>query len=262
MESFFCNCCDYNTDVKGNYKRHLISLKHYRNKLTYDNNLIKTQKDPKKTHQDPKRPDENICMYCGDTFSTFAHKRRHELHRCKNNEAIKQRKLVETEKEIHELKKEHRKTIELLLAKVGNTNIINTTNNLNINSYGKEDTSHITDSFKTQMLNMPYKMIPTMIEQVHFNENKPENKNILLPNKNENKIKIFTNNRWIYRKKDDILNDLIEGKYFMMDMHYEKICDKIKNKRYETFRNKYDNKDKVVIDHIKNESELVLLNNR
>ena len=262
MGSYVCNCCDYNTDVKGNYNRHLKSLKHYRNKIHYDNNSTKTQKDPKKTHDDPKRPGGTICMYCGDNFSTFAHKRRHELHRCKNNEAVKQRKLVETEREIQELKKEHRKTIELLLAKIGNTNIINTTNNLNINSYGKEDTTHITDTFKTQMLDMPYKMIPKMIEHVHFNENKPENKNIQLPNKNENKIKIFTNNRWIYRKKDDILNDLIDGKYFMMDTHYEMICNKIKNKRYENFRTKYDSKDKTTIDHIKTESELVLLNNR
>jgi hypothetical protein len=261
MESFICNFCDYRTDVKGNYNRHLKSFKHYKNKLNYGNNFKKTQKDPKKTHKDPKRPEQS-CMYCNDKFTTFAHKRRHELHRCKNNEAIKHRKLVEQKKEIQELKKEHRKTIELLLAKVGNTNIINTTNTLNINSYGKEDTSHITDSFKTQMLNMPYKMIPKMIEHVHFNENKPENKNIQLPNKKENKIKIFTNNRWIYRNKDDILNDLIDGKYFMMDTHYETICDKIKNKRYETFRTKYDDKDKTILDQIKQDSELVLLNNR
>ena len=261
MESFICKFCNYSTNVKGNYKRHLKSIKHYRNKINYGTNFKKTQKDPKKTQKDPKRPSQS-CMYCGDKFTTFAHKRRYELHRCKNNDAVKQRKLVEQEKEILELKKEHRKMIELLLAKVGNTNIINTTNTLNINSYGKEDTTHITDSFKTQMLNMPYKMIPKMIEKVHFNENKPENKNIQLPNKKENKIKIFTDNKWIYRNKEDILNDLIDGKYFMMDTHYETICNKIKNKKYETFRTKYDNKDRTILDQIKQDSELVLLNNR
>jgi len=58
---------------------------------------------------------------------------------------------------------------------------------LNINSYGKEDMSHITDTFKNQMINSSYKMIQKMIEQVHFNKEKPENKNILLPNKRKTK---------------------------------------------------------------------------
>ena len=40
---------------------------------------------------------------------------------------------------------------------------------------------------------MPYGMIPKLIEEVHFNDQKPENKNIVLRlNKNDNKIKIFT----------------------------------------------------------------------
>ncbi len=268
METFKCICCNYSTTVKCNYKRHLITMKHIRNINKNGNNLKKTQKDPKKTQKDPKRPskidekDKYDCMYCGSVFSTLAHKRRHELHRCQNSEAVNERKLRENEKEIKELKKEHRKTVELLLSKVGTTNNIITNNNLNINSYGKEDMSHITDAFKTQILNSPYKMIPKMIEQVHFNENKPENKNIVLPNKKENKIKIFTNNKWIYKNKDQILNDLIDGKYFIMDTHYETICNKIKNKNYEKFRDKYDDKDKEVLDLIKQESELVLLNNR
>lgn len=79
-----------------------------------------------------------------------------------------------------------------------------------------------------------------MIEQVHFNKEKPENKNILLPNKKENKIKFFTNNKWVYKNKDDIINDLIDGKYFIMDTHYETICNNLKNSKYEKIRNKYD----------------------
>ena len=268
METFTCINCNYSSTVKCNYKRHLTTMKHIRNIKTKGNTYINTQKDPKKTQKDPKRPnkhnekDKYNCIYCCSVFSTFAHKRRHELHRCPNSEAINERKIRGTKKEITELKKEHQKTIKILLTKVGITNTIITNNNLNINSYGKEDLSHITDAFKTQMLNSPYKMIPKMIEHVHFNENKPENKNIVLPNKKENKIKIFTNNKWIYKTKEQILNDLIDGKYFIMDTHYETICNKIRNKTYEKFRNKYDEQDKEVHDLIKHESELVLLNNR
>ena len=56
---------------------------------------------------------------------------------------------------------------------------------------GKEDLSHITDQLKTQLVQMP-EMIPKMIEQVHFNKDKPENKNISL--KRDNKVKVFIGN--------------------------------------------------------------------
>ena len=51
-------------------------------------------------------------------------------------------------------------------------------------------------------------MIPKMIEAVHFNEQKPENKNIAFTNKKDNRIKVYSNDKWIYKDKDDIINDL------------------------------------------------------
>lgn len=268
---FYCNYCNYSTSVKGNYKRHLDTDKHYKNKHVCNQKTIMSQNEPKMSQCEPKmsqcepvigQPIDIACKYCGKVFKTQPNKRRHELHRCRHKDAIEERKTLNYEKEIKELKKNHMKTIEMLLSKVGTTNIITTNNSININSYGKEDLSHITETFKTNMLNAPYSMIPKMIEHVHFNENKPENQNIQLPNKKENKIKIFSNNRWIYKKKDDIINDLIDGKYFIMDTHYETICNKLKNSKYEHFRTKFDNKDKEVLDLIKEESELVILNNR
>ena len=49
------------------------------------------------------------------------------------------------------------KQINALIKKAGN---VTNTNNLNLNSYGKEDLSHITDKFKTTLLKIPYNMIP------------------------------------------------------------------------------------------------------
>ena len=59
------------------------------------------------------------------------------------------------------------KQIEELIKKAGNTTIHHgstiTNNTINLNSYGKEDLSHITDSFKTQLIKGPFKMIPKII---------------------------------------------------------------------------------------------------
>ena len=89
-------------------------------------------------------------------------KRKHELHRCTEIPAKLQHKhdKAEWKKE----KKQLYKQIDALIKKAGNT----TTNNLNLNSYGKEDLSHITDNFKTGLLKGPYGMIPKMIEAVHI----------------------------------------------------------------------------------------------
>ena len=66
-----------------------------------------------------------------------------------------------------------------------------------------------------------------MIEAVHFNEQKPENKNIAFTDKKDNRIKVCSNDKWIYKDKDDIINDLIDGKYFVLDNHYDKVCENL-----------------------------------
>ena len=80
-------------------------------------------------------------------------------------------------------------------------------------------------------------------------------------------MKIFSGNKWIYKSKEDTINDLVDGKYFILDSHYDNLLNnlskmKIDPKKYEDFRDKYDEQDKELIEKIKIDSELVLLNNR
>jgi len=170
------------------------------------------------------------------------------------------------EKKMEKEKKELRKQIEILLTKVGNTtNNINNTQNIQLNSYGKEDLEHITDKMKTQLLKIPYGMIPKMIEAVHFNNDKPENNNIAFTNKRENKIKVYSGDKWIYKDKDEIIYDLIDGKYFILDNHYDSVVESLNmttKTTYEKFRTFFDENDKILHDQLKKECEFVLLNNR
>ena len=73
------------------------------------------------------------------------------------------------------------------------------------------------------MLNIPYGAIPKMIEAIHFNDEKPENKNIMIPNKKENLVKIFQGNKWVYKNKDATISDLVDSKYTLIDEHYEEM---------------------------------------
>ena len=83
--------------------------------------------------------------------------------------------------------------------------------------------SHITDALKTELLSIPYGAIPKMIEAIHFNDEKPENKNILLPNKKDNLVKVFEGDKWIYKNKNDTITDLVDSKYNIIDGHYDEM---------------------------------------
>ena len=173
------------------------------------------------------------------------------------------------------------KQIEKLLDKVGNTTNIQTNNiesniqnNIILNNYGKEDLSHITDKFKEQLIKIPYSMIPKMIEAVHFNDERPENKNISLTNKKDNLIKIFKDNKWVYQGKEETINSLVDGKYLILDSFYETKFENSENeideinekdttkKDYTKFREFFEKGDKELVEKLKRECELVLLNNR
>ena len=127
------------------------------------------------------------CDYCLKEFTLFTNKRRHELHRCKENVIIwKDKKIKRLEMEINDWKKEKVRLyskIDELIGKVGVTN--NIQNNIIIKNYGEEDMSHITSKIMNELVKIPYGAIPKLIESVHFNDLKPENNNIILPNKKD-----------------------------------------------------------------------------
>ena len=281
MVLYECITCNFSSKIKSHYNRHLKTKKHLRNIEISLSPMVKTQKDPKrpencekKTQKDPKRPKKDpkfTCDFCESSFSTYAHKRRHELHRCKENKEsfykiLYQQSQNEKKEFLAILEKErmeNKKQIELLLSKVGNTT--NIQNNIQLNSYGNEDLSHLNNKLLDSLVKIPYGMIPKMIEAVHFNDEKPENKNIMLPNKNDNKIKIFRNNKWIYKNKEDVINDLIDGKSFIMDTYYDNNQDNFKTTtitNYSKFKEIFNNADKELLEKIKNDCELIMLNNR
>ena len=227
------------------------------------------QNEPVNLQKDVKK---YPCDYCEETFNTIPSKRRHELHRCKENTNVsnsiitkQENKIKKLEKAMEKQKKEMMKQIEILLTKVGNTTINNTqTNNIQLNNYGSEDLSHISYSDKTQMLKIPYIMIQRMIEKIHFNDLKPENKNLMIVNKKDKYIKIYENGKWIYKDKKTTLEDLIDGKYFILDEHFNEITSdelsEIQKSRYEGFQTKYDSNDDGLHKELLEKTELTLLN--
>ena len=275
MPLYACEHCNLSTKLKGDYKRHLNTRKHLNSLKELasmnQNEPQMNQNEPQMNQNEPQKSEEKLkiheCQYCEETFNTIPSKRRHEIHRCNQNTSITHKLFKALNNEKKE-KKQLYKQIEKLIDKAGNTTNIQTNNatqNIQLNSYGKEDLSHITDSLKTQLVQLPYGMIPKMIEEIHFSDSKPENKNISISNSRDNKIKVFKDDKWIYKSKEETINDLMDGKYFILDTHYENICNNLNEtfqSRYETFRTYFDERDKNMCEQLKKECELILLNNR
>jgi len=272
MVMYECKSCNFISKIKTHYTRHLKTKKHGNNLNINNKNenkigVMSTNEHKMSTNEHKMSTNEHKiknselhynCVYCNKTFKNNPNKRRHELHYCKQI-PIKNIKII---KELKKEKKDLYKQINKLIDKVGNTTY-NTQNNIQLNNYGKEDLSHISESLMTNLLKTPYGMIPKLIEEVHFNKNKPENQNIALTNKKENIIKVFSGNKWIYKNKDETINDLMDGKYFILDSHYESNSQYItKVNKYEKFRKFYDEKDKIMIESLKKQCELIILNNR
>jgi len=212
------------------------------------------------------------CVYCHQTFTRRNNLTTHvKKNRCKilkKIEETKYKKLYEMQKEKisqYEDERDHLyKQIDKLLDKVGDTNI---TQNIMLNCYGKEDLSHISDMFKIAALKIPYGMIPKMIEEVHFSEKCPANKNILLPNKKQPFVKIYSKDKWIYKDKKTTIKELIDRNYLRLNHFYEHnnyLLDVNQNKRYLDFcKEKEKEKDdnaKSLDEDITKDIEIVLMN--
>ena len=59
-----------------------------------------------------------------------------------------------------------------------------------------------------------------MIKKIHFNDKYPENKNIRMLNKKDNKLQIIENGKWIYVDKDETLDMLLGDKNCKLDDYY------------------------------------------
>ena len=269
---FTCQICNYSTKIKCNYIKHLNTKKHKKRLYELEENdtinkksIKMTPNDPAMTPNDPKIKKKFRCDYCNTTFSTKAHKRRHEMHKCKN-EANPERN--NTIKKLEDEKKELYNYIDKLINKVGNTTNNNTINNNNINihlnNFGEEDISHLTTQIMTALIKGPCKMIQNAIKFIHFNDSKPENKNICITNVKSKHIKVFKNNKWCYQNKHEAIENIIDKNYNILDDHYEykgkeELTD-FERERYREFQQFFDNQDKKLISKIKDESELLLLN--
>ena len=167
--------------------------------------------------------------------------------------------------------------IEILMKRAGNnnnntTNTDNSTNienqiNININGFGKEDLSYITDRHFREWFNGPFSAIPNLVEYIHFNPKEPQNWNAKIPDDKTSKALIYNAEKemWVKREKKEVINDMVEKSYNMLDTNFEiqkeaKTLDEKGKRKFENFMKIYDKGDKQLDKRYETEIREKLIN--
>jgi hypothetical protein len=304
MVIYDCELCIFNSNIKSHYERHLNTNKHIDNMIKYGNEEEKlrglkkknTKEHKKNTKNSPKMPkrtqkehkkntkehkknlihEENICSgdqiyceYCDKEFKTRHIMLRHVRKHCKVKNGID-----EEDKLYKDLLATQSSHITKLIEKVGTpttitTNIQNIQNQQNnnkieLNCYGKEDLSMLTDNVKNKMIKGPFSMIPRALKMIYFNNKYPQNKTVKMINRKDNILQVHKKNGWEYVVKDDIINEMIDNTNYEIDTHYDNTTEEFSNfanKTYKKFRELFDTQDDKLWQRIKRDVDLVLWNN-
>ena len=144
-----------------------------------------------------------------------------------------------------------------LIDKVGVTNI----QIININNYGKENLEYLTNEYVGQLLKLPYNAVPQLLKHIHFNPKHPENHNIKIPNKKHKFALIRKGDKWEYRNKKNIIEDMVDTGYNILDCHMDNnktiISDK-KKQNFSEFQKKFECIPKIKKDlYLKTELEIL-----
>ena len=241
---------------------------------------------------------EKECKFCNKIFYKKGNLERHINNACLSKKMLEQEIEEITNKRIILENKEEdidglyeqinhqqteidilKQTIEKLLNRqssnnftiqqIINNNINNINNNnlfVNINSFGKENLSHITEKDYKKYMSGFFPGFINFIEKIHFDINMPENHNIYITNLKSKYTTIYDNEnkKWLTKDKDEIIDNLIIKNYNILDCKCEEFEEKEINedviKKFRTFQQHYIDKESQK--NTKDNVMLLLYNNR
>ena len=198
-----CECCDFSCSRPAEWTRHCDSKKHQR----MSNGAV---------------INKDIMSLISNLQNTIEQTKVEYLSKVKDMDG-RVSFLEEENKILKEESNELRKVIENMKPIVnGNNNVVNYTNNNNnyyqitLSKYGTEtypnDIQALTDAVKGVN-----KAIPELVKLRHFDPRHPENHNIKIPNKKQNKIQIYDGKRWITENKKTTIEEKLQDFTNFMD---------------------------------------------
>lgn len=246
-----CKRCHHPSTTKGNLLKHLARKQPchgtYCTISTADYIKELTKKQPKDKMY--------MCPNCDKQYSTRQARHRHKQE-CNRKQGVSNHSTDTTVIKTEDLKMILSR-LETLEKRNGigqtNTTIVNSSNNqininnqyqININNFGNENISYLTPEFLSYCLLNPRKGMTSLIENIHYNKDYPENQNIRCKSLKQNVFEKYVNSEWKQCDASNTLDELIRKGYRILNAHYtdnylndpEVVQDEIKQRAYERFR--------------------------
>lgn len=271
--------------VKYGFSKKMKSKPQICKKVNLENKVV----NPEYTSGEKSTKNRNTCEFCGKIFASKQGKYKHKKKHCKskmsfdyidiiesvenqetytNNSKNNMNQTSETNmiNELKEIIKNKDKIIdkmmnqlEKMLEKIGNNN--NNTIHINLNNYGKEDISYLSNCHFEKLLNSPFTSIPKLINNIHFNNSHPENMNVRITNKKLPYAEVYKDDGWKIQDKKETIKELVNDKIDILDDKFDEIKDDMydnKKRNYKRFQSCRE-KEKVIRE-IEKDAELEILN--
>jgi len=254
MGMYECDCCHFITNQHANYLRHLNTSKH---KVIFNGLTLTT------------KPKEFVCEYCEQKFSFKQSMYKHIKYRCTKNKdedvielvRLMNLKLQQKDTQLESQQKQintQTKQIEKLMGKLEINNSFNT--NITLLAYKDTDVSHLTERDYVCCIKHVNFCVKKLIEQIHFNPEKPENMNIYISNLKDKYMMLYNGKNWNITNKKE-LDCIYDDKEMMLDQWMDE------QHKYPELKEKFDryinNKEKDdTLNMIKEEIKLMMYNNK
>jgi hypothetical protein len=237
--------------------------------MWYLNRHLKRKTPCNKEEKEKYDLDCRTCEYCFGVFSTVCRKQTH-LPICKQ----KPTEVNELKQIIAQLNDKLNKQNIEMNTKLDNiskkieipTTINNTTNiqqNIIVIPFGKEDISFITLKDYKKIFGKGCYSIPEILKLIHCNDSKPEFMNVYIKNYKDDYILTFDGKDWNVEKKDDILNNMLQSKKYLLESKFEDFQEELPKHAIDMFHKFLERSDdNEVINCIKDEMKNMFYKNR
>ena len=152
--------------------------------------------------------------------------------------------------------------IQSLTVNNNTNNTLHNTLNIQLLNHNDTDYTHLSDNDYINCIKQNNFCVKQLIESVHFNTEKPENKNIYISNIKTNYVMLYKDNKWQIVNRKEQIDNLYEYNEIVLEEWYENYKDK-DNEMINSFTRYLKSKeDNEILNSIKNEILLLLYNNR
>tara|TARA_A100001011_G_scaffold400242_1_gene513468 strand:+ start:2169 stop:2699 length:531 start_codon:yes stop_codon:yes gene_type:complete len=143
-----------------------------------------------------------------------------------------------------------------------NNGIINNNVNIDLLNYEQTDYSHLTETDYVTCIRDCNYSVKSLIEKVHFNENKPENMNIYISSIKGKYAMVYKNNKWQIIDRMAQIDDLYDTNEIILSSWYKEYKVKYPEIMQDMKRYLQNIEENDTINEVKKEILLMLYNNR